>query len=136
MRRLQAWERAVVRKLSDRVPMLQRNMTTTIQLALDDLLADLHFARRSGDLGRLALLAYCEVRGWARMAGKTDIATKAAGMFTQEPCLSREEFLSRIDVLVATLELHQQEYLRLSRGLPLAMPGDGSNKMGHPRVAH
>jgi hypothetical protein len=47
--------------------MLQCNMTTSlnIQLTLEDLLADLRFARRHDQLGRLALLAYCEVKGWA-----------------------------------------------------------------------
>ena len=40
--------------------MLHCNMNTSpsIQLVLEDLLADLHHARRNTDLGRLALLAY------------------------------------------------------------------------------
>jgi hypothetical protein len=79
-----------------------------IQLGLEDLLADLHYARRSQALGRLALLAYCEVKSWARQAGKPDIADGATKMFTETPCICKEEFLSNIDRLIATLECHQR----------------------------
>jgi hypothetical protein len=94
--------------------MLQCNMThiLAIQLGLEDLLADLHFARRHEELGRLALLAYCEVKGWARRAGKPDVADKALQMFSENPCLSKNEFLAGIDNLIATLELHEKEYQR------------------------
>jgi hypothetical protein len=94
--------------------MLQCNMTTSlgIQLALDDLLADLRHARRSRQLGRLALLAYCEVRSWARQAGKPDIADNASTMFTENPCVSKEEFLENVDNLIRLLERHQGEYQR------------------------
>ena len=90
--------------------MLHCNMNTSpsIQLVLEDLLADLHHARRNTDLGRLALLAYCEVRNWARLAGKPDIAEWATRMFTENPCVSRDEFLEKIDTLIAALERHQQ----------------------------
>lgn len=82
--------------------------SSPIQLGLEDLLADLHHARRSQQLGRLALLAYCEVKAWARQAGKPDIADGATRMFTQTPCVSRGEFLSNIDTLIATLECHSE----------------------------
>ena len=90
--------------------MLHCTMTTShsIQLALEDLLADLHHARRQGDLGRLALLAYCEVRGWARRAGMADIADWVTRMFTENPCVSRDEFLAKIDTLIAALERHRR----------------------------
>ena len=93
--------------------MLQCTMNTShsIQLALEDLLADLHHARRQGDLGRLALLAYCEVRGWARRAGMPDIADGATRLFTENPSVSRDEFLAKIDTLIAALELHQRPVL-------------------------
>ena len=81
-----------------------------IQLGLDDLLADLHYARRNDELGRLALLAYCEVRGWARQAGMPDIARGATKMFTEVPCACKEEFLAKMDGLITTLEWHQQAY--------------------------
>jgi hypothetical protein len=94
--------------------MLQCNMTHSIdiQLRLEDLIAELHFARKRGDLGRLALLAYCEIKSWARRAGKMDVADKALRMFSEKPCLSKDEFLKGIDDLIATLELHDQEYQR------------------------
>jgi hypothetical protein len=45
-----------------------------LQLGLEDLLGDLRYARRRGDLGRLALLLYCDVRRWARLAGEEELA--------------------------------------------------------------
>jgi hypothetical protein len=86
--------------------MLHCNMTsiTALQLGLDDLLADLRHARRGGDLGRLALLAYCEVRRWARDAGEVNVAQHAAEMITANPHASRAQFLERIDELIHELE--------------------------------
>jgi len=101
--------------------MLHCNMTHSLdsQLTLEDLLADLKHARKGGSLGRLALLAYCDTKGWARQAGKPDIADKALKMFTETPCLTREAFLEGIDELIATLERHLVEYQRVqSRYLP------------------
>ena len=74
-----------------------------LQLGLDDLLGDLRYARRSVDLGRLALLAYCEVRRWARMAGDENLAAQASAMITCAPHACREEFLAQIDDLIAAL---------------------------------
>lgn len=87
-------------------------MTTplTIQLALEDLLADLHFARKHEHLGRLALLAYCDVKRWARQAGKADVADMALHMFAQRPCPSKEDFLRGIDELLGLLQAHGHAY--------------------------
>ena len=76
--------------------MLHCNMisTSSLQLGLDDLLADLRHARRGNDLGRLALLAYCEVRRWARSAGEPALAQHAAEMVTASPHRSREVIFS------------------------------------------
>lgn len=87
--------------------------SSAIQLGLEDLLADLHYARRRQELGRLALLAYCEVRSWARQAGRSDIAEVATRMFTETPCVCKEEFLLKIDGLIGTLECHKQSYQKL-----------------------
>jgi len=86
--------------------MLHCNMTTSrsLQLGLEDLLADLRHARRSDDLGRLALIAYCEVRRWARDAGALLLAEHASEMITATPHVSREAFLERIDNLIHELE--------------------------------
>jgi hypothetical protein len=89
-----------------------------IQLGLEDLLADLNHARRSQELGRLALLAYCEVKNWARQAGQPDIADLAITIFTQTPCMSKEEFLAKIDSLIATLEGYQIACQKVSDEYP------------------
>lgn len=86
--------------------MLHCNMTASLslQLFLDDLLADLWHARRRGDLGRLALIAYCDVRRWARQAGEAAVAEHSAAMITEVPHSSREAFLQQVDQLIAELE--------------------------------
>jgi hypothetical protein len=83
------------------------NISPSLQLDLEDLLADLHHARRSGDLGRMALLCYCEVRRWARKAGQADLAAVSAAMITGSPHASRQAFLADIDKLVQRLEVLQ-----------------------------
>jgi hypothetical protein len=75
-----------------------------LQLGLEDLLGDLLHARRSGDLGRLALLSYCEVRRWARMAGDAGLAEHSSQLITQGPHASRENFLAHVDALIGELE--------------------------------
>ena len=78
--------------------------TPNLQLGLEDLLADLRHARRRDDLGRLALVAYCEVRRWARDAGDFVLAEHASELITGSPHVSREAFLVRIDNLIHELE--------------------------------
>jgi len=75
-----------------------------LQVGLEDLLGDLRYARRSGDLGRLALLSYCEVRRWARMAGYERLAEHSSELITHAPHASREEFLAEVDDLIVELE--------------------------------
>jgi hypothetical protein len=92
--------------------MLHCNMTTSlsIQLGLEDLLADLHHARRHQELGRLALLSYCEVRSWARQAGEGGIAEHSTQIFTQDPCVSKDAFLAKVDLLITALEGMQASF--------------------------
>jgi len=75
-----------------------------LQLGLEDLLGDLRYARRRGDLGRLALLLYCEVRRWARLAGEHGLAEHSSELITHCPHASREEFLAQVDDLIVELE--------------------------------
>ena len=75
-----------------------------LQLGLEDLLGDLRYARRTGDLGRLALLSYCEVRRWARMAGAQGLAEHSSELITHAPHANREEFLAHVDQLIIELE--------------------------------
>ncbi len=83
--------------------MLHCNMTNSMYLGLDDLMHDLYQARRDSDLGKLALIAYCDVRCWARQAGEFAIAERSTAMFTEQPHASREEFLNQIDQLMGEL---------------------------------
>jgi hypothetical protein len=95
--------------------MLRRNMNPSpppLQLGLEDLLGDLRHARKSGDLGRLALLSYCEVRRWARLAGEQALAEHSAGLITQAPLTSRDEFLSHVDGLILELEQARARFPR------------------------
>ncbi|WP_280151425.1 hypothetical protein [Piscinibacter sp. XHJ-5] len=91
--------------------MLQCNMPSArnLQLNLEDLLADLRHARRRDDLGRLALVAYCEVRRWARDAGDLVLAEHASDLITGSPHASREAFLVRIDKLIQELAALQRQ---------------------------
>ena len=87
--------------------MLRRNMNVSsapLRLGLEDLLDDLRHARQSGDLGRLALLAYCEVRRWARLAGEKQLAAHSSELITQSPLATRDQFLTHVDVLIIELE--------------------------------
>jgi hypothetical protein len=92
--------------------MLHCNMNTSLafQLRLDDLLAELQHARRNDELGRLALLVYCEVRGWARQANEPALAGYAGAMFTEQPHVSRSAFLAQVDFLITQLEQISQKY--------------------------
>ena len=83
-----------------------------LQLGLEDLLGDLRYARRRGDLGRLALLSYCEVRRWARMVGDHRLAEHSAELITHSPHASREEFLAQVDDLIGELERVRPEHSR------------------------
>jgi hypothetical protein len=75
-----------------------------MQVRLDDLLGDLWYARRRGDLGRLALVSYCEVRRWARLAGEQRVAEHSSELITHGPHASRDEFLAQVDSLIGELE--------------------------------
>lgn len=86
------------------------NTPTTLLLTLEDLMADLQHARRQGDLGRLALIAYCEVRRWARQAGEAEVAEHAATMITAAPHADREAFLAQVDRLLGELELARKRF--------------------------
>jgi hypothetical protein len=86
--------------------MLHCNMEPTMnsQWGLDDLLADLQHARKRGDLGRLAFVSYCDVRRWAREAGRSVLADQATRVITDSPHQSRDDFLNQVDGLIQALE--------------------------------
>ena len=100
--------------------MLHCNMnasSTPLQLGLEDLLGDLRYARRGPDMGRLALLAYCEVRRWARMAGEQALAEHSSDLITHSPHSSRAEFLAGVDDLIVELEQVHSRVLGPAPGL-------------------
>ncbi len=89
----------------------------SLQLGLEDLLGEMHFARRSGDLGRLALLAYCEVRRWARVAGEQVLADQSSGLIHNSPHADRDEFIARIDALIDELEQARVRVVRRTQDM-------------------
>jgi hypothetical protein len=78
--------------------------TAALRAGLEDLLGDLWHARRRGDMGRLALVLYCEVRRWARQAGEEALAQQVCALMVDGPLASREEFLAQVDRLIGELE--------------------------------
>lgn len=87
--------------------MLHCNMTdstASLQLGFEELLGDLQFARSSGDLGRLALLVYCDLRHWARAAGEYDLAKHSSALISNGPHASRDDFIADVDILISELE--------------------------------
>jgi hypothetical protein len=108
------------------------NAAVTLQLGLDDLLADLRHARRQGDLGRLALLAYCEVRRWARQSGELDVAAHSAAMITEEPHASRDAFLEHIDCLIFELEQVRSRF----GASPVLVPPQRAERASRPLTQH
>ena len=89
--------------------MLHCNMiappSPSLRLDLEDVLGNLYYARRKGDLGRLALLTYCEVRRWARLAHAEELAQHASDLVAQHPHPTRDAFLTLVDEMIDELEL-------------------------------
>lgn len=86
--------------------MLHCNMEPEMdsQWGLGDLITDLQLARQRSDLGRLAFVAYCDARRWAREAGQPDLADMAARLVTESPHQTREDFLNQVDQLIEALQ--------------------------------
>ena len=76
----------------------------SLENGLEDILLDLRSARSGGDLGRLALLAYCEVRRWAREADLQVLARHSSALVNNFPYASRDKFLAAMDELIVELE--------------------------------
>ena len=79
-------------------------LSTQLRIGLEDLAADMAYARTHEQIGRLALLCYCEVRPWARSAEEEHLAAKAWALSTQSVPKSRGVFLRKIDALIVELE--------------------------------
>ena len=80
-----------------------------LQSALEDLLAQLWYARRTGDLGRLAHLSFSEVARWGRTAQESLLTRRARELLADCPYDNREDLLWAIDRLIADVEFaHSQ----------------------------
>ena len=80
------------------------NLTVSLRTSLEDLTGEVVYARRHGDLGRLALLCYCEIRRWARLAGEERLARLSCAFITAHLAKDRHEFLGRVDDVISELE--------------------------------
>ncbi len=86
---------------------------------IEDILANLHHARRTGDLGRLALLVYWDVRKWARWAHRDALAQRASDLLTLQPHPDRATFLAMVDAIVEELErIHARQDCPVPGGGP------------------
>ena len=85
------------------------NTDERLKLALEDVLADLRHARRAGNIGRLALLSYCDVRRWARIAQRQGLAAHSEELVLGAPHSNRQGFLSAVDRLIAEMEQARAE---------------------------
>ena len=92
--------------------MLHCNMddsTESLRLILDDIVGSLTYSRRSGDLGRLALVTYCDLRRWARTAHRQALADRTDALFLNAPFADQNGFLREVDALIS----EAQETLRV-----------------------
>lgn len=80
------------------------SLPETLRLGLEDIAGDMAFARRNNDLGRLALLCYCEIRRWARLAGEQRLAELSGALVSEQPARDRTAFLHQVDGVVTELE--------------------------------
>ena len=79
-------------------------LTHGLRDGIEDLAGDVVYARRNEDLGRLALLCYCEIRRWARIAGEQRLAELCCSLVAQQSAGNRSEFLQRVDGVIAELD--------------------------------
>lgn len=75
-----------------------------LRVGLENLAGEMAHARKTEDLGRLALLSYCEVRRWARLAGEQRLADLSWALVTDHPAGDRKAFLNQVDDVVTELE--------------------------------
>jgi hypothetical protein len=86
--------------------MLQCSMDANnrLRLALEDVLAELWYARRNDDLGRLTALVHLELRRWARVAGEELLGQRSQELVLGCPHSNRQELVSQIDRLIGQAE--------------------------------
>jgi hypothetical protein len=90
------------------------HMSPNLRTGLEDLTGDMVYARRTADLGRLALLCYCEIRHWARLAGEERLAHLSCTLVNEGP--------------LATERNSWIEWMMSSRNLRTSVSGPASIK--------
>lgn len=112
--------------------MLHCNMkhySQSLKIGLEDLLADLWHARRTGDLGRLAFVCFYGVRRWARVADEPELAEHSALLVTRSPYADRQSFMTDVDQVITELErLHEnlhESYSSEAWATPVGAPSAG-----------
>ena len=83
---------------------MNTQLPSALRLDLEDVLGNLQYARRIGDLGRLVHLTYWDVRKWARWAHRDALAERAADLVNGQPQPSRSAFLAIVDDVIQELE--------------------------------
>jgi hypothetical protein len=90
---------------------------TAAQQDLEDVLGNLQHARRTGDLGRLALLMYWDVRKWARWTHRDALAGRATDLISLQPHPDRASFLTMVDEVIEELERVQAHWAASSSAI-------------------
>ena len=83
---------------------MRQSLSPALRLDLEDVLGNLQYARRTGDLGRLAFVTYWDVRKWARWAGRDALAERASDMISMQPLPTKAQFLEIVDAVISELE--------------------------------
>lgn len=79
-------------------------MSPDLRTRLEDMTGEMAYARRTSDLGRLALLCCCEIRHWAHRAGEERLAHLSCTLVNEGLARNREEFMDRVDDVISELE--------------------------------
>ncbi|WP_156373561.1 hypothetical protein [Pseudorhodoferax sp. Leaf267] len=86
------------------------NLNTALHLHLEDVLGELHYARRMDNLGRLVHVTYWDVRRWARSAHREALASRASDLICAQPQPSRAACLEIVDDIIRELERIQSQF--------------------------
>lgn len=118
--------------------MLHCNMkhySQSLKIGLEDLLADLWHARRTGDLGRLAFVCFYGVRRWARVAEEPELAEHSALLVTRSPYADRQSFMTDVDRVITELEHLHESYSSDAWATPAGAPPAGREPPASWRAA-
>ena len=83
---------------------MEPHLSPALRLDLEDVLGNLQYARRTGNLGRLAFVTFWDARKWARYAGRDALAERASDIVSLQPLPTKAEFLEIVDDVIAELE--------------------------------